>query len=249
MRRVKHRRVSPILLACYPLLGNCSLGNAQAHRGETVGFVVDPAQAAVSGARITARSLEAGYARESIAGPDEGFRFTLLDTRVYRIDVTAQGFETMVREPITVRTAEVTDLRRLSLTIGTASETVTVKGDAALLQFGAETVSNSSKEYMFTYADTMSRVAGRHALRLGATFTRHQLNTNQDPYAAGQVCFYQFTDLLLGQNGTGGSNLLAEFASTGSFEKDLRFDDLTAFFQDDWRVLPNLTVNLGPRWD
>jgi site-specific DNA recombinase len=85
--------------------------------------------------------------------------------------------------------------------------------------------------------------ARQEGCRFGATFVRHQLNTNQDPYAAGQIFLYQFTDFLLGQNaaqnGTGSSNLLAEFASTGSFAKDLRFNDFSAFIQDDWKVAHN----------
>jgi hypothetical protein len=121
------------------------------------------------------------------------------------------------------------------------------------LQFGADHVTNSSKENMFTYSDVVSKVAGRHSMRFGATFVRHQLNTNQDVAASGQIFLYQFTDFLLGQdgiqNGTGGSNLLARFASTGSFEKALRFNDFSSFFQDDWKVSHNLTLNLGLRWD
>jgi len=125
--------------------------------------------------------------------------------------------------------------------------------EAGGLNFGATTATNSSKENMFTYADAMSKVAGRHTLRFGATFIRHQLNTDEDPYANGQISLYQFTDFLLGQNGaqngTGSSNLLAEFASTGSFAKDLRFNDLSLFVQDDWKVAHNVTINLGLRWD
>jgi outer membrane receptor protein involved in Fe transport len=125
--------------------------------------------------------------------------------------------------------------------------------NAGGLQFGADNVTNTSKENMFTYSDVVSKVAGRHSMRFGATFVRHQLNTNQDVAASGQIFLYQFADFLLGQsgaqNGTGSSNLLAEFASTGSFAKDLRFNDFSVFIQDDWKVAPNFTLNLGLRWD
>ena len=125
--------------------------------------------------------------------------------------------------------------------------------NAGGLQFGAGHVMNSSKENMFTYADVVSKVAGRHSMRFGVTLVRHQLNTNQDVAASGQIFLYQFADFLLGrngaQNGTGSSNLLAEFASTGSFAKDLRFNDFSVFIQDDWKVAPNFTLNLGLRWD
>jgi hypothetical protein len=48
--------------------------------------------------------------------------------------VTAPGFETLIREPITVRATEITDLQQLSLIIGSAYQNVTVNGDAPLLQ-------------------------------------------------------------------------------------------------------------------
>jgi hypothetical protein len=121
------------------------------------------------------------------------------------------------------------------------------------LDFGADYVTNSSKENVYTYSDLVSKVAGRHALRFGATFVRHQLNANQNPSAAGQMFLYNFADFLLGQsgtqNGTGLSNILAPFAATGSFEKALRFSDFSVFMQDDWKVKRNFTLNLGLRWD
>jgi hypothetical protein len=65
---------------------------------------------------------------------DGSFLFSLLDAGRYRIEVTAEGFETLISEPITVRATEITDLRRLPLTLGGGSQNITVHADATLLQ-------------------------------------------------------------------------------------------------------------------
>src|ERR1700693_6393199 len=104
-----------VLLAWCLGAGVC---NGQSDRGGITGRVTDPAQDAVVKATVQAKSLETGYIRETITRSDGSFVFSLLDAGQYRIEVAAQGFETLVREPITVRATETTDLQRLSLTIG-----------------------------------------------------------------------------------------------------------------------------------
>src|SRR6202790_411815 len=111
-----------------------SVCSAQGDRGGIIGRLIDPTQAVVPTAAVTAKNLETGYTRETKTGDDGSFLFILLDAGRYRIEVTAEGLATLIREPITVRATEITDLQRLSLMIGFSSQKVTVTGDAALLQ-------------------------------------------------------------------------------------------------------------------
>src|SRR6202795_4728434 len=76
--------------------------SAQGDRGGIIGRLIDPTQAVVIAATVTAKNLETGYTRETKSGDDGSFLFSLLDAGRYRIEVTAEGFATLIRGPITV---------------------------------------------------------------------------------------------------------------------------------------------------
>jgi len=121
------------------------------------------------------------------------------------------------------------------------------------LDMGADHYFNNSVENQYSISDTVSKVWGAHSLRFGGTMVRHQLNTNHDLVGSGQLILYGFPDFLIGQdaahNGGFISNLLASFAEAGSYEKAYRFSDFSYFLQDDIKLRPNFTLNLGLRWD
>jgi hypothetical protein len=131
--RAHRRSIWLILLVCHMAMG-ISVSRGQGDTGGVIGFVTDPSQAVVVKARVTAKNLDTGYERATVTAADGSFAFNLLDAGRYRIEVIAKGFGTLIREPITVRVTEITDLHHVSLTVGPASESVTVNGDAALLQ-------------------------------------------------------------------------------------------------------------------
>jgi hypothetical protein len=106
-------------------------------------------------------------------------------------------------------------------------------------------------ENQFSIGDTVSKTIGRHNMRFGGLGMDHELDLNSR--GAGAVFVFTMADLFIGEdaahNGSPFSNLLLSAAGTGSFERDFRFKDVGFFYQDDYKVRPNLTVNLGLRWD
>ena len=91
-------------------------------------------------------------------------------------------------------------------------------------------------------ADNFSIVSGAHSAKMGVSLLR--ITTNMT-YAPGQNGHYQFNSL---------ADLLArrpfsyqQFTGSGALRTSV--NELGLFFQDEWRVLPNLTLSPGLRYD
>ena len=104
-------------------------------------------------------------------------------------------------------------------------------------------------ENVYQLADTLSWTRGKHSFKFGVDFRRQQRNFFQQTAPAGQLQFsgnysgYGVADVLLGipQN-TLQDHLAGKVDPT-------RYWDLSEFVQDNIRVTPNLTLNLGLRYE
>lgn len=105
----------------------------------------------------------------------------------------------------------------------------------------------------FTWADTLSYTKGSHLIRTGAEFRKHHSDLFNNFVVRGFISIPTFADFLLGMdgatNGTGFSNLQQTWVGSGPTDKKFRIFDWSAFVQDDWKVNPRLTLNLGLRYD
>ena len=100
----------------------------------------------------------------------------------------------------------------------------------------------------YRVSDMMTWIKGKHTMKFGGEYKRQELDAPYfDVFPNGEM-FYLGTsghpvkDFLSGLSG-----LSAIGSGTNSLHN--RANDFSAFFQDDWKVTPRLTVNLGMRYD
>ncbi len=103
--------------------------------------------------------------------------------------------------------------------------------------------------------DDLSVQKGKHSIKAGGEFIRYRYNTQVAADPNGQYNFDSLSDFLT--NGQVSafyadvyySGTQATPSGTGFPERDFRQNVAAAYFQDDYRWLPTLTVNLGLRYE
>jgi outer membrane receptor protein involved in Fe transport len=96
---------------------------------------------------------------------------------------------------------------------------------------------------VYELQDNASWVHGKHVVKFGGSYDR-QRSPNYGLFEQnGEFVYGSFNDLIQNQ-----STLLTQFAYG---QPVLRFkeNDAAFYFQDDWRIKDNLTLNLGLRWE
>ena len=126
------------------------------------------------------------------------------------------------------------------------------------LQDGASfRVPQSTSQKRLQLSDSLSFVRGGHSLKVGAEVSRTNGRFGLGVFREGRVELVQdFPEFDLNRDGQVNDDdlLFAVTLRSGKPDQDLVLDDcsstyLSAFVQDDWRVTPQLTLNVGLRWE
>lgn len=111
------------------------------------------------------------------------------------------------------------------------------------LNFGSLPINPAERRFnIYQVNDTLSHSRVGHILSMGFDVRKIQDHSRADTNTRGVFTFPTLSDFLAGQP-SGWTQLF------GSTKRDLRTGVYSFFFQDDWKVRPTLTVNLGARWE
>ena len=110
---------------------------------------------------------------------------------------------------------------------------------------------------IWSVQSTLSRTMGTHLVKAGAQYRLYRMVRKN---VGNQNGTYAFTDSFTRRNaltgdgtGNGFATFLLGYPTSGSVdinaESDQRYPNYNLFIQDDWKIGPKTTVNLGLRWD
>ena len=131
------RRVSDTVL-CLIVLAEAVC--AQSTNASLSGRVIDPSKARIVGARVTAISSGTNVRDETITNGSGEYYLPSLIPGTYRIEVEKSGFKKLIKPDVILHVQDALDID-FEMTVGSASESMTVEGGAPLLKTSDASVS------------------------------------------------------------------------------------------------------------
>jgi len=128
------------------LFAAISFGQAQATAADLTGTVVDPNDAVVRGATVTARAVATNISRTTTSDDNGTYKFIGLPPGEYEISAEAATFKKVIISPVRLTVGQSAELK-IKLEIGSAGAVVNVSGDEVqLIEPSRTTVSNTIEQ-------------------------------------------------------------------------------------------------------
>jgi hypothetical protein len=104
-------------------------------------------------------------------------------------------------------------------------------------------------QWTYAYQDILTKVAGRHDIKAGATFTNIQFLQEVIGNARPSFTFTSLWDFLNDAPLSENANFNPVTGVPGLNRQDERMNIFGTFVQDNFKITPTLTMNLGLRWN
>ncbi|WP_246409912.1 TonB-dependent receptor [Granulicella aggregans] len=124
-----------------------------------------------------------------------------------------------------------------------------------LSNWGSQGTSNESQN-VYQILDNVSKTLGRHNLRAGVSFQSIRFFYRYAPSSLGNYYFtglYTSDPAVSATTGSGIADFIADQINTSALSTAPNINDAlwynAGYFQDDWKISPKLTLNLGIRYD
>jgi carboxypeptidase family protein len=115
-------------------------------------------------------------------------------------------------------------------------------GDFPNFQLGASWPKTVGPDSVWQFSDSISYLRGNHSFKFGGEVLVNQSTNNVTSNTKGPLQFVTLDDYFIG-------NIQKANISAGNFLRHLQSEGYALFVQDDWRVTPRLTVNIGVRYE
>ena len=128
-------------------------------------------------------------------------------------------------------------------------------GDGTYIEYLGDFGQYLIRNKTYQVSDAVTWLRGDHSFKFGGTAMRRDLDQQRTQYGKGFYFFRTDQGFLPGYTGYEVSDMLAGItqfttsAEPGFVPRDTRSWENALFAQDDWHLRPNLTLNLGVRWD
>jgi hypothetical protein len=138
-------------------------------KGEIKGTVKDPSGAVVGGASVTATETTTGVKTTRPTNSSGEYDISPLDAGIYTVTVTAPGFEKLSQADVHVNALEIATYDPV-LTVGSASETVTVTSAPPQLETANATLGATMEQEMYSALPIEMGAAGSPDQRRATDF-------------------------------------------------------------------------------